>query len=187
MPTVGRVLARAITFALVGVDALKVTVEADIHPGLPSFTIVGLPDPAVQESRERVRAALVNSGFEFPLRRITVNLAPADTRKAGPGFDLALAAALLVASGQLTADVLADYALGGELGLDGSVRPIRGALAMAEAGMRAGLRGLVVPAACAPEASLLGGLDVVGVGTLRALADFLARSEEHTSELQSRI
>src|SRR5207244_10893561 len=90
----GLVLARAVTFALVGVDAVKVTVEADIHPGLPSFTIVGLPDAAVQESRERVRVALVNSGFEFPLRRITVNLAPADLRKAGPGFDLPLAAAV---------------------------------------------------------------------------------------------
>jgi magnesium chelatase family protein len=87
------VLARVVTFALVGVEALEVTVEADIHPGLPAFTIVGLPDAAVQESRERVRAALVNSGFEFPLRRITVNLAPADVRKAGPAFDLALAVA----------------------------------------------------------------------------------------------
>ena len=171
------VLARAVTFALVGVDAMQVTVEADIHPGLPAFTIVGLPDAAVQESRERVRAALVNSGFEFPLRRITVNLAPADTRKAGPGFDLALAAALLVASGQLVGDPLSAYALSGELGLDGSVRPVRGALAMADACARAGLRGLVVPAACAGEASLLGALDVVGVGTLRAMADFLAGGE----------
>jgi magnesium chelatase family protein len=176
-PTVRAVLARAVTFALVGVDAMKVTVEADIHPGLPSFTIVGLPDAAVQESRERVRAALVNSGFEFPLRRITVNLAPADMRKAGPGFDLALAAAVLVASGQLAGDALGGYALGGELGLDGSVRPMRGALAMADACRRAGLGGLVVPAACAAEASLLGGLDVVGVGTLRALAAFLAEGE----------
>src|SRR6059058_4762657 len=99
-------LACATTFALAGVNAIEVTVEADIHPGLPAFTIVGLPDAAVQESRERVRAALVNSDFDFPLRRITVNLAPADLRKAGPGFDLALAAALLVASGQISADAL---------------------------------------------------------------------------------
>ena len=85
-------LARATTFTLLGIDGIRVTVEADIHTGLPSFTIVGLGDAAVQESRERVRAALVNSGFDFPLRRITVNLAPADLRKAGPAFDLALAA-----------------------------------------------------------------------------------------------
>ena len=115
-------LARTLTFSLVGVDGVPVTVEADIHTGLPAFTIVGLPDTAVQESRERVRAALLNSGFEFPLRRITINLAPADLRKAGPGFDLALAAALLAASGQVPCDRLASCALCGELGLDGSVR-----------------------------------------------------------------
>jgi magnesium chelatase family protein len=171
------VLARTITFALAGIDAWKVTVEADIHPGLPAFTIVGLPDAAVQESRERVRAALVNSGFEFPLRRITVNLAPADMRKAGPGFDLALAAALLVASGQLPGESLAAYALSGELGLDGSVRPVRGALAMADACARAGLRGIVVPEACAGEASLPGTTEVVAVDSLRSLAAFLAGDE----------
>src|SRR5213593_1763319 len=104
-------LASVATFALAGVNAIEVTVEADIHPGLPAFTIVGLPDAAVQESRERVRAALVNSQFEFPLRRITVNLAPADFRKAGPGFDLALAAAVLAASGQVQADKLSRYTL----------------------------------------------------------------------------
>src|SRR3982750_1704593 len=119
-------LASAATFALHGVDALEVTVEIDVRPGLPSFTIVGLPDTAVQESRERVRAALVNSGFDFPMRRITVNLAPADLRKAGPGFDLALAGAVLSASGQVQTERLASYALFGELGLDGSIRPVRG-------------------------------------------------------------
>src|SRR5213593_1390361 len=104
-------LASVATFALAGVNAIEVTVEADIHPGLPAFTIVGLPDAAVQESRERVRAALVNSDFDFPLRRITVNLAPADFRKAGPAFDLALAAALLAASGQLSGEALSGYAI----------------------------------------------------------------------------
>jgi magnesium chelatase family protein len=168
------VLARAVTFALVGVEAMRVTVEADIHPGLPSFTIVGLPDAAVQESRERVRAALVNSGFEFPLRRITVNLAPADVRKAGPGFDLALATALLVASGQLPDDAVAGYAVSGEVGLDGSVRPVRGALAMADACKRAGLRGLIVPGESAGEASLPGGIEVVPVDSVRRLAAFPA-------------
>src|SRR6266545_1022047 len=117
-------LARALTFSLLGVDGVPVTVEADIHPGLPAFTIVGLPDPAVQESRERVRAALVNSGFEFPLRRITVNLAPADMPKAGPGLDLATAAALIAACGQLPRELDPGFAFAGELALDGSVRPI---------------------------------------------------------------
>jgi magnesium chelatase family protein len=174
---VGPVLARVVTFALVGVDALAVTVEADIHPGLPSFTIVGLPDPAVQESRERVRAALLNSGFEFPLKRITVNLAPADMRKAGPGFDLALATALLIASGQVPGDALAGYGVSGELGLDGSVRKVRGALAMADACKRIAARGLLVPASCVGEASLLGGIDVVAADSLRSLAAFLAEGE----------
>src|SRR5215210_8397274 len=153
-------LARAMTFALVGVDAVEVAVEADIHPGLPAFTIVGLPDTAVQESRERVRAALVNCEFEFPLRRITVNLAPADLRKAGPGFDLALAAAVLAASGQVQAEALASFAACGELGLDGSVRAVRGALVFADAAGRSGCRGLVVPRANVAEASLVTGVEV---------------------------
>src|SRR3989454_3551230 len=156
-PTVGRVLARAATFALLGVDAIEIAVEADIHAGLPAFTIVGLPDTAVQESRERVRAAIVNCGFEFPLRRITVNLAPADLRKAGPAFDLALAAALLAASGQLPGEELQRYAIAGELGLDGAARPVRGALAMADACRRSGRRGLVVPRPNTAEASLVDG------------------------------
>ncbi|KAB2856406.1 MAG: hypothetical protein F9K43_27020, partial [Bauldia sp.] len=94
-------LARTRTLAIVGIDATAVDVEVDIHRGLPAFTLVGLPDAAVREARERVRAALVNSGFEFPLQRITASLAPADLRKAGPGFDLAIAAAVMVAGGQL--------------------------------------------------------------------------------------
>src|SRR6188768_3736427 len=104
-------LATARTFALLGVEALAVDAEVDINRGLPSFALVGLPDAAVRESRERVRAALVNSGFEFPQKRITANLAPADLRKAGPGFDLAIAAAILAATGQLPPAALADVAL----------------------------------------------------------------------------
>src|SRR4051812_18201271 len=167
-------LASAATFALHGVDALEVTVEIDVRPGLPSFTIVGLPDTAVQESRERVRAALVNSGWEFPLQRITVNLAPADMRKAGPGFDLALAAALLAASAQVPAEPLARLAVAGEVGLDGSVRAVRGALAMADACARGRLTGMIVPRGSAAEASLIDGIQVLGVETLRQLGDLLA-------------
>jgi magnesium chelatase family protein len=168
------VLARVLTFSLLGVDGVPVTVEADIHSGLPAFTIVGLPDAAVQESRERVRAALINSGFEFPLRRITVNLAPADLRKAGPGFDLALAAAVLAASGQVRSERLASCALCGELGLDGSVRSVRGSIVMAQAARAAGCSALVVPRANAAEAALIDGLEVAPIETLLELVRFLA-------------
>src|SRR6478752_3860222 len=128
--------ALARTFALVGVDAEPVHVEVDIGGGLPSFTIVGLPDAAVRESRERVRSALTNSGFKYPQHRITANLAPADIRKAGPGFDLAIAAAVLVAMGQLPRGVLERYALAGELALDGAIRPVPGAPAIPRDGGR---------------------------------------------------
>lgn len=175
-------LARATTFTLFGIDGIRVTVEADIHTGLPTFTIVGLGDAAVQESRERVRAALVNSGFDFPLRRITVNLAPADLRKAGPAFDLALAASLLVASGQVRPDRLETHAFCGELGLDGSVRRVRGAIAMADAAASAGCEGIVVPRDSAREASLVEDLAVVPVGTVRELAAFLAGEEPAAAE-----
>src|SRR5215203_2637604 len=151
------------TFALIGVDAEPVHVEVDIGGGLPSFTIVGLPDAAVRESRERVRSALRNSGFKYPDHRITVNLAPADLRKAGPGFDLALAAAVLVATGQLPGSALADLVLAGELALDGAIRPVPGAMAMAEATIRSGARAIVVPAACGPEAALAAGAGVVAI------------------------
>jgi magnesium chelatase family protein len=167
-------LARVLTFSLLGVEGVPVTVEADIHSGLPAFTIVGLPDVAVQESRERVRAALLNSGFEFPMRRITVNLAPADLRKAGPGFDLALAAAVLAASGQVSSDRLAACALCGELGLDGSVRPVRGSIVMAQAARAAACDTLVVPRANAAEAALVDGLAVAPIETLLELVQFLA-------------
>ena len=116
-------------------------VEVDVHRGLPAFAIVGLPDAAVREARERVRAALVNCGFEFPLRRIVVNLAPASLRKAGPGIDLAIAAALLGASDSSIGRGCAGSPLVGELALDGSVRPIAGALAIAEAAREGGARG----------------------------------------------
>lgn len=116
------------TFTLDGISARPVRVEVDVHRGLQNFTIVGLPDAAVREARERVRAALVNCGFEFPLRRIVVNLAPASLRKAGPGMDLAIAAALLCASSQIEGPGLDGIALVGELALDGSTRPICGVL-----------------------------------------------------------
>ena len=172
-------LAVARTYALLGVEAREVRVEADVRNGLPGFALVGLPDAAVREARERVRAAIVNSGFEFPQRRITANLAPADLRKAGPGFDLALAAAVLAATGQLAEARLADVALAGELALDGAVRPVAGALAMAERARTAALRAVVLPAASAREAALLGAGTVVPVDRLEQLADLGGEREPH--------
>jgi magnesium chelatase family protein len=164
------VLATARTFTLDGISARPVRVEVDVHRGLPNFTIVGLPDAAVREARERVRAALVNCGFEFPLRRIVVNLAPASLRKAGPGMDLAIAAALLSASEQLEWEGLARVALAGELALDGSTRSVQGALAMAEAAREGGAEAIVLPAENGAEAALVEGVAVIGVEALGQLS-----------------
>ena len=166
------------TFALIGVAAEPVHVEVDIGGGLPSFTIVGLPDAAVRESRERVRSALVNSGFRYPQHRITANLAPADLRKAGPGFDLAIAAAVLVASGQLPRTVLDRYALAGELALDGAIRPVPGALAMAEGARGWGMTGVAVAPGDAAQAALVGGLEVLPVDHVTRLRDLAEGSIE---------
>jgi magnesium chelatase family protein len=167
-------LATARTFTLDGISARPVRVEVDVHRGLPGFAIVGLPDTAVREARERVRAALVNCGFEFPLQRIVVNLAPASLRKAGPGMDLAIAAALLSASGQLEWEGMERVALAGELALDGQVRPINGALAIAEAAREGGAEAIVVPAENGPEAALAGGVEVLPLASLAALAGLAA-------------
>ncbi len=159
-------LASVRTYALLGVEARDVTVEVDVTSGLPSFAVVGLPDAAVRESRERVRAAVVNSGFDFPQQRITASLAPADLRKAGPGFDLAIAAALLSACGQLPGEALAGCALAAELALDGRLRPVPGALAMAERAAAAGVERIVVAPESAYEAALPG---VVGKRSARVV------------------
>ena len=166
-------LASVATFALDGIDSREIAVEVDLRRGLPTFQIVGLPDAAVRESRERVRAALLNSELEFPMQRLTANLAPAHVRKAGPSFDLTLAVALLAASGQVPTHELPVYAMCGELSLSGSIRPVRGTLAVALGARRCGYARLVVPAANAPEAALVEGLEVVGVETIRELVDLL--------------
>jgi magnesium chelatase family protein len=165
----GAMLSTARTFALEGITARPVRVEVDVHRGLPSLTVVGLPDATVREARERVRAALVNSGFEFPLRRIVVNLAPASRRVAGPGLDLAIAAAVLTASGQLDWKAMPHVALAGELALDGSTRPLAGALAIAEAAKESGAEAVVLPAANGAEAALVEGIDVISVDALEQL------------------
>jgi len=164
-------LARVTTFAIDGVDPRRIFVEVDIRPGLPSFVIVGLGDTAVRESRERVRSAIQNSGYEFPQRRITANLAPASLRKAGPGFDAALALAVLAASGQLDASLLADVAVYGELSLGGELRPAAGTFAAAEGARAHGIPALVVPAGQARQAALIDGVRVLGVSGLAAAVD----------------
>ena len=163
------------TAAVFGVDACPVHVEVDVSFGLPSFTMVGLPDASVRESRDRVRSAIRNSGYEFPPHRITVNLAPADVRKAGASFDLPIALGILAASGVVERRHAPDLILLGELSLDGSIHATRGVLPIAAAARRDGLRGILLPAANAGEATIVTGLDVLPVSSLaeavRALND----------------
>ena len=166
-------LARCSGAALMGLEAIPVAVEVDIAPGLPGLLMVGLPDAAVQESRERVRAALRNSGLQMPLTRVIVNLAPADQRKEGPAFDLPIALAVLAASGQLDPRSLNGVWCAGELGLDGALRPVRGALALALAARRAGARALLLPAANGSEASLVDELAIWPATDLRAALHWL--------------
>ncbi len=160
-------LARARTFTIEGLHARPVTVEVDIRAGLPAFTIVGLADAAVREARDRVHAAILNSGFQFPARRITANLAPADVPKVGPGLDLALACAVLAASEQIPADLLDSRALFGELSLDGEVRASHGTLAVAEAALKTGFEMLVLSPERAREAKLV---DDLRIGVVERLS-----------------
>ena len=161
------------SMGLYGMDAFAVEVEADISRGLPGFDLVGLPDAAVKESRERVRSALKNCGFDFPVARITVNLAPADKRKEGPIYDLPVLIAVLRASGQLAAD-LRDSAFAGELSLSGEIRPVKGILPMAIAAKAAGFANFFVPAENAPEGAVVEGLTVYPVKDLSSLIGHLA-------------
>ncbi len=167
-------LARIRSAAVLGIDAYPVDVEVDIGSGLPSFSTVGLPQGAVREGRERVSAALVNAGYVFPLKRITVNLAPADIRKNGSGLDLPIAVGLLAASEQLSCQGLDDQVIVGEVGLQGDLRPVRGALSMALAARAMGCRGILLPADNLPEASVVEGLEVRGARTLAAVCAHLA-------------
>ncbi|HET8759920.1 MAG TPA: magnesium chelatase domain-containing protein, partial [Nitrospiria bacterium] len=153
-------LATVRSSAVFGLDGYVVDVEVDIAQGLPMFSIVGLPDLAVKEAKDRVRAAMKNTGLTFPIKRITVNLAPADVKKEGAGFDLPMAIGILVAEELLAAERVARFGLVGELSLDGRVRPVRGALPMALAARKFGLQGLILPRENAPEAAIVEGLSV---------------------------
>ncbi len=172
------VLARVHAATVLGIHAFPVEVEVDLQDGLPSFATVGLPDAAVRESRDRVRAALINSGFPPPEGRVTVNLAPADLRKEGSGFDLAIAVGLLAAAGRLPLSPPSDFLFVGELSLDGGMKAVRGILPMALAARERGFRGLVVPPSNGPEAALVRDLDVYTVRSLGEAADFLVGDKE---------
>jgi magnesium chelatase family protein len=160
------VLASLRTATILGVESFAVHVEVDVSFGIPSFAMVGLPDASVRESRDRVRSAIRNSGFEFPPHRITVNLAPADLRKAGASFDLPIALGILAASGVLERREVVDLVLLGELSLDGSIHPSRGVLPIAAAAKRDGLFGILLPASNAREAAVVSGLRILPVSSL---------------------
>ncbi|WP_028808236.1 YifB family Mg chelatase-like AAA ATPase [Streptomyces canus] len=166
--------ARTCSVALVGVEGVVVEVQADLEPGVAAFTLVGLPDKSLTESRDRVRAAVVNSGGEWPQKKLTVGLSPASVPKAGSGFDLAVACAVLGAAERIDPRVLADIVMIGELGLDGRVRPVRGILPAVLAAADAGYEQVVVPECAAAEASLVPGVSVLGVRSLRQLIAVLA-------------
>jgi magnesium chelatase family protein len=173
-------LATAYSAAVLGLDGYLVTVEVDVQRSGDQvrFTVVGLPDASVQESRERVRAALKNSGFSFPFSRMTVNLAPADVRKEGPSFDLPMAVGLLAATNQLPAERLAETVIAGELGLDGEVRPVNGALPIALAARQAEKRMVILPEANAREAAVVEGVAVYPVTRLSEAVAILAGKSE---------
>ena len=166
-------LARVFSCAVIGLEGVVVEVEVDTSDGLPSITIVGLPDAAVQESRERVQAAIKNAGLRFPRKRLTVNLAPAAVRKEGPAYDLPIALGALIASGQLQPDCVEGALIIGELSLDGSVRHVRGVLPMAALAREQGFARVFVPQVDAAEAALIPGLEVYPVPSLEALSNHL--------------
>ncbi|MYX73570.1 YifB family Mg chelatase-like AAA ATPase [Streptomyces sp. SID3915] len=166
--------ARACSVALVGVEGVVVEVQADLEPGVAAFTLVGLPDKSLVESRDRVRAAVVNSGAEWPQKKLTVGLSPASVPKGGSGFDLAVACSVLGAAERIDPAAIADVVMIGELGLDGRVRPVRGVLPAVLAAAEAGYRQVVVPEQTAGEAALVPGVSVLGVRSLRQLIAVLA-------------
>ena len=167
-------LAKVVSCSVIGLEGTAVEVEVDIYSNaLPSIVLVGLPDAAVKESTERVRAALVNSGLTYPRGRVTVNLAPADLRKVGPVYDLPIAVGLLAASDQVPLDRLENALFIGELSLDGSLRHIDGVLPMAHMAQQSGIQTVYLPEVDAPEAALIAGIDVIPVPSMSALVSHL--------------
>ncbi|HJV64625.1 MAG TPA: magnesium chelatase domain-containing protein [Geomonas sp.] len=166
-------LAKVLSSALLGIDAILIDVEVDIAQGLPQLATVGLPEGAVKESKDRVKAALKNSGYDFPNRKITVNLAPADVKKEGASFDLPMSIGILAATGVVKGEWLQRYLLLGELSLDGGVKPVRGCLSVAVAAREAGLAGVIIPSDNVSEAGVVEGVEVIGVNELSQVVDFL--------------
>jgi magnesium chelatase family protein len=166
-------LSKILSSAVLGIDAYVVQVEADISPQLPSFTTVGLPDNAVKESRERVQSAIKNSGFTFPNKKITINLAPADIKKEGSAFDLPIALGILSATGQVSKENFEDYLILGELSLDGAVKPIHGALPMALSARKNNIKGMILPQENAKEAAMSKDVEIYPVSNLKEAVSFL--------------
>ena len=179
-------LAKVLSSAVIGIDAYVVEVEVDIARGLPSFSTVGLPEGAVRESKERVKAAVKNSGYHFPSDRITVNLAPADIKKEGSAFDLPMALGILAATGLIENADYAGHIFLGELALDGMIRPVRGALSMAIAARELGLKGIFLPAENAIEAAVVEGIPIFPVKTLSQVVSAL-KGTVNVSPLQTEI
>jgi magnesium chelatase family protein len=177
-------LAKVLSGAILGIDAYVVEVEVDIAQGLPVFATVGLPDGAVKEAKERVKSAIKNSGYEFPPKRVTVNLAPANVKKEGAGFDLPMAVGILTALDVIAEKNLSDYLLLGELSLDGRIKPIRGALSLAMTAKSNGKRGVLLPRENAEEAAVVQGIEVLGLQALHEVVDWL---NGHTSIPPSRV
>jgi magnesium chelatase family protein len=176
---------KVLSASLCGIDAFLVEVEVDVLPGLPSFSTVGLPDTAVKESKERVRSALRSCGFDLPARKITINLAPADRKKEGSSFDLPIAIGLLSFHQIFPSERLKDFIISGELSLDGKVRGIKGALAMAFLAKTIGLKGIILPKENVKEASLVEDIPIYGVESLGELVDFLRKEIEIKPETLS--
>ena len=167
-------ISKVLSSAVLGVDAYIVDVEVDLAFGVPQFSTVGLPEGAVKESKERVRAAIKNCGYDFPARRITVNLAPADVRKEGSAFDLPISLGILSATGLIEQGLLRSYVILGELSLDGRIKPVKGALPSSICAKAAGLRGIILPKENAEEAAVVDGIDVLAVESLQETVEFLS-------------
>ncbi|MCK5083079.1 MAG: ATP-binding protein, partial [Candidatus Omnitrophica bacterium] len=166
-------LSKVYSFGINGLDAYPVTIEIDVARGLPATIIVGLPDSAIRESKERVRSAIKNSGYKFGPKRITINLSPADVKKEGPSFDLAMALGILAATGQIDSTHLDKFAFLGELSLDGRIQPVSGALSVALAMAKTRFKGLILPSANAPEAAVSQSTCVYPADTLNDIIQFL--------------
>ena len=181
-------LCRVLSAYVIGIDAHLIEVEVDISGrGLPHFSMVGLPDAAVKESKDRIKAALKNIGFQFPLKQITVNLAPADIKKEGSSFDLPIALGIISAEGIVSQENLGDYIIVGELSLDGRVKPIRGALPIAVEAKRLSSKGIILPKENASEAAVVKGVNVYGFNSLPEIIEFLSQltpKEPYTIQIE---